>query len=118
VRFPKIHSDRITTKHDKTRRKIKEVSMSVATITPLPLRIPVGRKTKMACPEWCVFVEKYAQAARSFSEATGALPSLPGNSFDHAWERAERARKICDEARSALLRHEHGHDCASARASW
>ena len=91
--------------------------MSVATITPLPLRIPVGKKSKMVCPEWCVLVEKYAQAARSFSEATGAFPSLPGNGFDHAWERAERARKICEEARSALLRHEHSHDCASARVA-
>jgi hypothetical protein len=91
--------------------------MSVATVTPLPFRFPPGRKPKMACPEWCVFVENYVQAARSFSEATGALPSSPGNGFNHAWERAERARKMCDEARSALLRHEHGHDCASARAS-
>jgi hypothetical protein len=107
-----------TTEYDKTRRRIKEVSMSVATITPLPLRFPAGRKPKIACPEWCVFVEKYAQAARSFSEAAGALPSSPGNGFNHAWERAERARKMCDEARSALLRHEHSHDCVSARASW
>jgi hypothetical protein len=90
--------------------------MSVAPITPLPLRFPAGRKQKMVCPEWCVFVENYAQATRNFSEAAGALPCSPGNGFNHAWERAERARKMCDEARSALLRHEHSHDCVSARA--
>lgn len=91
--------------------------MSVATITPLPLRFPAARKQRLACPEWCVFVENYAQAARSFSEAISALPSSPGSGFNHAWERAERARKMCDEARSALMRHEHSHECASARAS-
>jgi hypothetical protein len=118
VAFPKDSLGSDTTKYDETRRRIKEVSMSVATITPLPLRFPAARKQKMACPEWCVFVEKYAQATRIFSEAAVALPSSPGSGFNHAWERAERARKMCDEARTALLRHEHNHDCASARASW
>jgi hypothetical protein len=71
----------------------------------------------MPCPEWRGFVEMYAQAARSLSEALNALPLAPGAEFNRAWERAERARKTCDEARTALLRHEHGHDCATQRST-
>jgi hypothetical protein len=71
----------------------------------------------MPCPEWRRFVEMYAMAARNLSEAINALPLAPCAEFNQAWEWAERARKICDEARTALLRHEHGHDCATQRPS-
>jgi hypothetical protein len=114
-RFTRIGLPRSTIKYQEG---LRGFSMSAAAISPLPLRFPAARKQRMACPEWCLFVEKYAQAARSFSEAAGALPGLSTNGFNHAWEQAEKARKMCDEARSALLRHEHSHDCASPRASW
>lgn len=91
--------------------------MSLSAIIPSPIPFLSGRSRKMPCPEWRGFVEMYAQAARSLSEAINALPLAPGAEFNRAWERAERARKIFDEARTALLRHEHGHDCASQRPS-
>ena len=89
--------------------------MSLSAIAPIPIPFPARRNRKTACPEWSGFVEMYAQAARNLSDAINALPLSPGPEFNRAWELAERSRKLCDEARTALLRHEHGHDCASQR---
>jgi hypothetical protein len=87
--------------------------MPLSAIAPTPILVPTGNNQNQACPEWRVFVEQYTQAALNLSEAVQALPVEPGLEFNRAWERVERALKDCDGARSALLRHEHRHDCAS-----
>ncbi|MBV8847475.1 MAG: hypothetical protein JO307_32090 [Bryobacterales bacterium] len=58
-------------------------------------------------------MELYRLAAKSFSDAVEVLPYAPGGEFNQAWQRAERARKNLDEARSALMRHEYTHDCCT-----
>jgi hypothetical protein len=65
--------------------------------------------------EWCGFLELYRVAAKSFSDAAEALPFSTGPEFNQAWQRAERARKNLDEARSALMKHEMEHDCTTRR---
>ena len=67
----------------------------------------------MPCAEWRGLVELYRLAAKAFHDALETLPFSPGTEFNQVWLRAERARKNLDEARSALLRHEHGHDCTT-----
>ena len=89
--------------------------MSLSTMAAPPIRFPARRSQsqKTPCAEWCGFVELYRLAAKSFSDAVEALPYSPGSEFDQAWQRAERARKNLDEARSALMRHEYTHDCST-----
>ena len=89
------------------------MSLSTMTANPIPLPARRSQKQKMPCAEWRGFVEMYRLAAKAFNDALEVLPSSPGSEFNQVWQRAERARKNLDEARSALLRHEHGHDCTA-----
>ena len=87
--------------------------MSLSTMTASPIPLPTRRsqkQPKMPCAEWRGFVALYRLAAKNFSDALATLPFAPGPEFDQVWQRVERARKSMDEARTALLRHEHGHD--------
>jgi hypothetical protein len=90
--------------------------MSLSTMTANPIPLPSRRsqkQQKMPCAEWRGFVEMYRLAAKNFSDALEALPCTPGAEFNQVWQRAERARKSLDEARTALLWHEHDHDCTN-----
>ena len=65
----------------------------------------------MPCDEWSNRVEKYRNAVRAYNEAVFGLTCVPGPEFNLAWQLADRARKNCDNARTALLAHEHDHAC-------
>ena len=65
----------------------------------------------MACEEWRRFVEDYRRAVRLYDETVSALDDAGGGDFNYAWQRAEKARKRSDAARTALLNHEHEHAC-------
>ncbi len=71
----------------------------------------------MPCEEWSRLVEQYRSAIKGYSEAASGLSGLPGAEFDKAWEQAEKARKISEGYRTALLDHEHEHGCLVAGRS-
>jgi len=91
--------------------------MALSAITPSPIPYPAAKakKHKLPCQEWCRIVEMYRAAARDFNDSVGALPLAPGREFDLVWQRVERTRKTCDDARSALLAHEHEHNCQARK---
>ncbi len=65
----------------------------------------------MACDEWRTLVRRYRTAVKEYSEAVAHLSVVPGPEFSESWHRAERARKLSDGSRAALLTHEHDHAC-------
>ena len=87
------------------------MALSTITPSPIPFAATKARRQKLACQEWCRIVEMYRAAARDFHEAVAALPLAPGKAFDLVWQRVDRTRKACDDARAALLAHEHEHNC-------
>ncbi len=93
--------------------------MALSAIVPSPIPFPAAKakKHKLACQEWRRIVGMYRAAARDFHECVAALPLEPGPDFDLVWQRVECARKTCDDARSALLAHEHEHNCQARRLS-
>jgi hypothetical protein len=65
----------------------------------------------MPCDEWSSRVENYKRALGAYFEAVIGLGDAPGLEFNQLWQLAERARKLTDNARAALLVHEHQHAC-------
>jgi hypothetical protein len=65
----------------------------------------------MPCDEWSSRVENYKYAIQAYFEAVLGLGDAPGLEFNQLWQLAERARKLTDNARAALLVHEHQHAC-------
>jgi hypothetical protein len=65
----------------------------------------------MPCDEWTSRVESYKYAVQAYNEAVLDLCGAPGLDFNQSWQMAERARKLTDNARAALLVHEHQHAC-------
>ena len=90
--------------------------MSVApALARVSLPIANTQSEQSACSEWSSIAELYRRTAIEFSEAVASLPFVPGAEFNQAWQRAERARKKCDDTRTALLDHEYNHDCVAGR---
>ena len=65
----------------------------------------------MPCNEWFRLMLQYRRAAKAYGETVSSLGDWPSVQFTATWEEAERARQISDHIRSALLYHEHTHDC-------
>lgn len=63
--------------------------------------------------EWCNLVKRYQAAALAFSEAAHRL-TLPGTSFQQAWEGAEQARAEVGRTHAAILSHERQHFLTAA----
>ena len=65
----------------------------------------------MPCDEWSSRVENYKRALGAYFDAVIGLGDAPGLEFNQLWQLAERARKLTDNARAALLVHEYNHAC-------
>jgi hypothetical protein len=69
----------------------------------------------MACNKWRELIKEYRGAAKVYSEVVSCLTDQPGDRFNATWQKAEKAHRALDQARSALLYHEHMHDCLTSQ---
>ena len=67
------------------------------------------------CRRGLALADHYSSAVKAYSEAASGLTGLPATDFDHAWERAESARRSCEQSRVALLHHQQEHGCLLTR---
>jgi hypothetical protein len=67
------------------------------------------------CRRGLALADQHRSAVKAYSEAASGLTGLPEVDFDHAWDRAESARRACVQSRVAFRHHQQEHGCLLTR---
>lgn len=86
--------------------------MSILLEDALRLMMP---SCAIRCRRGLALADQYRSAVKAYSETASGLTGLPGTDFDHAWDRAESARRSCEHSRVAVLHHQQEHGCLLTR---
>jgi hypothetical protein len=68
------------------------------------------------CNEWSELIRHYRSAAKAHGEIVSGLGDQPGVQFNATWQESEKARRTLDQARDALMYHEHVQDCQECQS--